>query len=429
MARFQQRSNTAWSGGGFLGMAGAGKAPAEAMTAEAPGRITPAMDIEERPPAEERPEVMQSLLKSDTQDTLRVAEGSLEGTREGSSGLVVHSAAQLLEQTFVDAPIIGGLLDKRENLLIVGRSGIGKSLLALNIALDLSVPAPGGLWGLFPVPRQVTSLIIQSENTAKTTQARIRAITSADPRLLAGCEHVKFAGKEYRLVGSLSDQSFLDGVREAVKLAKAGLLIVDPLISYHGEDENDNGAMRRCLDCLTLLMEQTGCAVILIHHAGKGTGPAVPYGGRGASAIGDWAANILQLERVNRGPGEPVIIRCIHAKARNFEQRPDFFLERTPSLTFRLVDGPSSGGKEFRAQAVVLALRAMGGRAGTQQELTLAITKANGVEKTTARKWIDAALALGLIRKIGSAGQRGVGYELAELSPHQAEQIGLRKVA
>src|SRR5208283_2094177 len=97
-------------------------------------------------------------------------------------------------------------------------------------------------------------------------------------------------------------------------------------------DENDNGAMRRTLDCLTVISDRTNVACVVVHHAGKqGTDNQV-FAGRGASAIGDFAANILVL---NPGPeskredgSRRFVIEVSHRKARNYECIEPFFLER-----------------------------------------------------------------------------------------------------
>jgi RecA-family ATPase len=74
------------------------------------------------------------------------------------------------------------------------------------------------------------------------------------------------------------------------------LLVLDPLISYHSKNENDNAEMRKTLDALTRLCEDTNAAVLVVHHAGKaGTGG----GARGASAITDWASNIMSLDPID----------------------------------------------------------------------------------------------------------------------------------
>lgn len=108
---------------------------------------------------------------------------------------------------------------------------------------------------------------------------------------------------------------------QLIQITQADILILDPLISYVTGDENDNAEMRRSLDCLTDIQDRTGTASIVVHHLGKAAASGKfndVFSGRGASAIGDWAANILTFKK-EKQEGSEMTIEVLHHKARNFE--------------------------------------------------------------------------------------------------------------
>jgi len=54
------------------------------------------------------------------------------------SGYRITSLEDLLKEAFPYEPIVEGLINRRESLLICGKSGIGKSVLTLNLALYMA---------------------------------------------------------------------------------------------------------------------------------------------------------------------------------------------------------------------------------------------------------------------------------------------------
>lgn len=167
---------------------------------------------------------------------------------------------------------------------------------------------------------------------------------------------------DIRYVGAFQETEFQDTIKRMVEATEARCIILDPLISYHGCDENGNSEMRRSLDALTELMDETGTATILFHHLGKASGSGdlnKIFSGRGASAIGDWAANILSLW-LGEMDGAEANIEVAHHKARNFPTVANFFLRRTSELQFHLCDKPGSSKERTELAAVIRALHGIG---------------------------------------------------------------------
>jgi RecA-family ATPase len=302
---------------------------------------------------------------------------------------------EIANQSFDEVPaIIDGLLDVEESLLLVGSTGIGKSLLTLNIAACLAKPPANGLWGKFPIPKQRKVLIIQSEVGSKGLNKRLKILSQNEffkeairlvfiPQTETGC----------RTLGSLKDEEFRNHLLEMIKMCQAEVVIVDPLSSYHGQgNESGNAEMRQSLDLLTAICDQVGCVPIVVHHAGKG-GIEKEIGGRGATSIGDWAANILLLEQDRLEDGE-AIIKIHHRKARNFELVPDFYLRRTKTLDFLLEDRSS-----HELKKIVEVLSENGGTCCGQNKLCKLIQNETKWSTGKCKSLIKKAVSAGLIQE------------------------------
>mgnify|MGYP006286685763 FL=1 len=326
-------------------------------------------------------------------------------THKGSSQqdeISILCLTEIAKEQHPDNPVIDSLLDEKESLLICGQSGIGKSLLGLLLSTSLGDPPLNGIWGKFHIPRPVSTLLIQSENSRKATSKRLQAMIKNNPNLKKGFDRafIPLVREDVRYVGEFREKGFQHKVMEMVDAIGAQCLIIDPLISYHGGDENDNSEMRRSLDALTELMDRTGAASILFHHLGKASARSdfnKVFSGRGASAIGDWAANILTLG-IAKTEGPEAVIECHHHKARNFSTVPPFYLRRTQDLQFHLCDKPGGQKEQAEILAVIQALKGMDGKqAESQTQLCNAITASTDWSDKKAQRAIQKAVKAGQV--------------------------------
>jgi hypothetical protein len=265
-----------------------------------------------------------------------------------------------------------------------------------------------GLFGQFKIPKPVKTLIVQSENGLGAVNRRLRKLFEANPNLKKGAQNVfmLWINDDVRLSGCLTDLSFQTLIIDKLTKLEAKLLILDPLVSYHDMDENDNAAMRTVLDCVTSICDQTGCAVIICHHFNRQDST------RGAAAIRDWAANFLLLKPEGKFEGS-TILKCVHDKSRNYETVPDFYLERTTDLQFLRCQKP--GKQSEQIEAVVKALTEMGGSVDSQAHLKKALQIELNCTEHIARKAIEQALEMRKILII-PAKKKGLshGYKLPE---------------
>ena len=309
--------------------------------------------------------------------------GAVREQLVGYDGRVeLRSAADLYAMKFEDKPVIRGILDEGESLLIVGRSGLGKSLLTLELALRLACPKKQILFNQFEVPQPVKCLLIQSENTAQATNRRLKKMVAYAPELADALPNIAipFIHNDMRLPGYFTDVQFRQQIIDLIRESQSKVVFIDPLISYHGEDENDNGAMRRSLDIITQIQDMTDTAVVLVHHVGKATNGQQVFAGRGATAIGDWAANILVMHDASQKPElddeneeqttkNKTIVRLEHYKQRNHEKQKDIFLQMSEGLIFERTKNPQRTKEQKQTDLIIEALEGLGGEAKSQSQI------------------------------------------------------------
>ena len=208
----------------------------------------------------------------------------------------------------------------------------------------------------------------------------------------------------------MMSQSFLDAIQRTVEAHQTDIIILDPLISFHGQDENSNDQMRRLLDQVAVFTESLGASPLLIHHHGKFTSESGPGGGRGASAIGDWSPNTWELT-YNKTQKR---FTLTHKKARNLALQGSLDLE-LHHLRFRPLTSASSA--SGAGQIAVQALKNLGKTATSKDQLKKEVqdvyrdqNPGQTISSNTAGKRIDEAVAAGLIKEKPIQGSKSKGY-------------------
>jgi archaellum biogenesis ATPase FlaH len=283
-----------------------------------------------------------------------------------------------------------------EPLLITGYGGAGKSIMTLQIAMDLVNSTPQLFLDSFATHGQHKVLFVQSENAMAGMKQRISfirsgyAISDQDLR-----ERMVFlgVGNDIRSSGDMMKSNFQDTLKNCIESYQIDILVLDPLISFHSMDENSNDQMRQLLDSISMFCEETGVTPLLIHHHAKISSESGPGGGRGASAIGDWSPNTWELSSTAKG------YKLAHKKARNFSLQVDLELDL---VNLRFKPKMSSRGQN-KSQFVVQALNQLGGTANTKKELRdelVSVLKQNKQKcsPSSAGKYIDAAVKDGSIK-------------------------------
>lgn len=308
--------------------------------------------------------------------------------------------------------LIENFWPKFEPMLITGYGGAGKSLLTLQIAMDLIHPQPPLFLDSFKVNGRHKVLFVQSENSILGIKRRLQIIRSGHmipDDVLANRMVFLGIGNDIRATGDMMRSAFRDVIKEHIQRYETDILVLDPLISFHALNENSNDEMRRLLDSVSMFCEENYVTPLLIHHHAKVFSEGGPGGGRGASAIGDWSANTWELSG-NTSKG----FKLKHMKARNFALQDELQLELV-NLRFRKT---TASAKQSNAQYVIQALSNLNGIANSKADLAKEIQKiaknpqGNPVSEATARNYIDEAVKSGVVDETPVQGARNKQYSL-----------------
>ncbi|MEL7640334.1 MAG: AAA family ATPase [Solidesulfovibrio sp.] len=328
---------------------------------------------------------------------------------------IVNAYDVLTAQTSFEF-LIDNFWPKDEPLLITGYGGAGKSVLTLQIAMDLVFPPANGFLDKFKVLHGGHRvLFVQSENSLVGMRRRLELIRGAyaipDDVIQ---QKLFFLGRrnDIRASGDIDSKQFQDIIKKQHGVIGFDILIVDPLISFHNKDENSNDEMRRLLDNFSEFCESLKVSPLIIHHHGKFKQERGVGGGRGASAIGDWSPNTWELEYKEKDKK----FKFIHKKARNFMLNDDLMLE-LKSLRFT-ANLQQSSAKNDTTYYVIKALQNLNGVAQTQTVLkneVVNVYKAENptqsISAVTAVKYIDNAVSKNAVKTIPGA-KGAISYHL-----------------
>jgi hypothetical protein len=219
---------------------------------------------------------------------------------------------------FAPRPPLPWLVDKLvipgPPTLVGGYGFAGKTVVAQAMAVAMACEPEKTVWGRFPRKRRVRVLHLDYEQGSRLTSDRYQRIARAMGLVQSDLDgwlmHFTFPGV------NLAQQEFESAVWDLIDRFDAGLLVIDSLKNATpGIDENAS-EIREVIHKLALVSETTGCAVILIHHAGKiviGRKTDLRSALRGSSAIWDEAAIVLGIQATDKNA--PKIVT--HDKERN----------------------------------------------------------------------------------------------------------------
>jgi hypothetical protein len=136
-------------------------------------------------------------------------------------------------------------------------------------------------------------LLLAAEDPLAVVVQRLAALAAARDRALATLPVDLIVEPVVRLPDGLARLAATVAQRRSV------LLILDPLIRVHRADENSAPEMAAILDGLRTLARDSGCAVLLVHHARKApAGPSPGHGLRGSSDLHAFGDSNLYLRRL-----------------------------------------------------------------------------------------------------------------------------------
>lgn len=194
--------------------------------------------------------------------------------------------------------------------LLIGPSGVGKSSLAIQLALAWSVGRP--MFGIAPA-RPLKVLVVQAENDTGDLAEMVLGVRRGlgiDPFTT----EVDYEALRSNLVfvrdTSHTGEAFTEALRTLIRRHKPDLVVFDPLLSFIGADISKQEVCSQFLrNWLNPIAEATGVAWLCVHHTGKPpndpkqrkswTMSDYSYAGIGSSELTNWTRATMILEPIN----------------------------------------------------------------------------------------------------------------------------------
>ncbi len=235
-----------------------------------------------------------------------------------------------------------------------------KSFLALDMAVSVASGAP--CLRQFTVSLTGPVLLFPAEDTLGVVRERLAGICKAAGKTLDELPLYVITAPRI-LLDEPQDQQRLRATVEAIRPA---LLILDPFIRLHRADENASKEVAPLLGYLRELQREFATAVLLVHHARKGSGNDRPGQAlRGSSDLHGWGDSNLYLRRKQQGLSLSIEQRAAPSRG----HVPLALLEDQDALALSVVTEPAGIETEPASarERVIEALTRSGQPLSTQQ--------------------------------------------------------------
>jgi RecA-family ATPase len=162
--------------------------------------------------------------------------------------------------------------------VLASAGGVGKTSMQIVEALAIVTGKP--LLGE-PVIEQCNVWIINLEDPIEELQRRVLAAMkhyNIKPDEVRGKLFLD-AGRDLQMMfavqtreGVTPNNALVDHMIDKIKEHKIGVTFIDPIVSAHGVNENDNMAMGAVVSLIREVADKTNSAIGLVHHIRKGNG-------------------------------------------------------------------------------------------------------------------------------------------------------------
>jgi len=245
------------------------------------------------------------------------------------AGLPVSRACDLALVPDDQKWLIEGLWAEQAVGILGGEPKCCKSFLALDMAVSVASGAP--CLRQFAASRTGPVLLFPAEDSLRVVRERLEGICQA-----AGARFeelpIYVITAPRLLLDVPQDQQRLRATVDAIRPA---LLVLDPFIRLHRADENASKEVAPILGYLRELQREFATAVLLVHHARKGSGKGRPGQAlRGSSDLHGWGDSNLYLRR--KAQGLSLFIEQRAAPSRN--HIPLALVEDQNALALAVVD-------------------------------------------------------------------------------------------
>jgi len=218
-----------------------------------------------------------------------------------------------------DVWLIDGLWGVQHVGVLGGPPKTTKTWLALDIAVSVASATP--CIGRFPCSRSGPVLLFAAEDSEEMLRHRIDALCASRGLSLPDIPLYVITEPTLRL----DTPSYQQKLSQTLAGVKPALLVLDPFVRLHQQNENDAGAVSAILGYLRELQRRHLTAILVVHHTrknGSSTSPGASL--RGSSDFYAWGDDMLYLRRHD----EHLVLTIEHRASKSPEP-----------LTLRLVDG------------------------------------------------------------------------------------------
>lgn len=185
-----------------------------------------------------------------------------------------------------------------EGLMIIGaQTKMFKSTLALNIAYDLAEGRPILDCQIYKTPKPLTVLLFEQEIGKYRLLDRLKKINDAK-----GGNYARF---NFYIVSKDLECQFdtpagLARIEHHIESCKPDVVVYDPLMWFHSQDENSNSALHKITRIIMELNKKHRCSSIVVHHNSKPSEFRSGYNItslRGGSTVAADADTVLSVEQ------------------------------------------------------------------------------------------------------------------------------------
>ncbi|MGY4397166.1 hypothetical protein ACVWZA_002357 [Sphingomonas sp. UYAg733] len=212
---------------------------------------------------------------------------------------------------FFDIPprswVLGHWLLRRVVTTLIAPGGTGKSALMVGASISLATgrellgktvwagPKRVWLWNLEDdrdeLTRQLVACSLHHRISECDYEGRLFVNDARTPLCIAT------KGRD----GLTVHTPVADAVAAEIRAKGIDVLIIDPFVSSHRAEENDNGQVDVIAKLWGSIALETDCSIVLVHHSRKlGGQQADAESARGASALGNAARSVLVVNRMEK---------------------------------------------------------------------------------------------------------------------------------
>lgn len=176
---------------------------------------------------------------------------------------------------------------------VIAGGGVGKSTLTLTIGLSLA----SGKQLLHDKPHgKLKVWFWNGEDSPVELQKRIGAsclfhgLVESDIQnrifVDSGCEQEIIIAQAAQGKKAVLNEATIEAIKTTISENKIDCVVIDPFISSHRVEENDNGAIDLVVKTWAKIAQDCNCAVLIVHHVSKNGGNgAIAENARGASSF------------------------------------------------------------------------------------------------------------------------------------------------